>query len=131
MPLDSNTSRSAPPANTGSVFLNRLSDVSLFLLQLERRFDPFMRPAFDAVLRDPLARLATALINWNRPNEGLKIAEEKPIIQIAQPSIDMLESAYSDAFPSLKKYHRKSYRTGPDYRAGYVAGSLVKLPGLV
>ena len=38
-----------------------------------------MRPAFDAVLRDPVARLVTALINKRRPNEGLAIAEERPI----------------------------------------------------
>jgi hypothetical protein len=59
--------------------LDRLSDVATFLLQFERRFDPFFRPAFDAVLRDPLARLTTALINLQRRNEGLKIAEERPI----------------------------------------------------
>jgi hypothetical protein len=46
-------------------------------VHLERRFDPFIRPAFDAVLRDPLAKLVTALINRKRPNEGLKLAEEK------------------------------------------------------
>jgi hypothetical protein len=77
--LNSNTSHPAPRANTGSAFLNRLSDLSTFFVQLERRFDPFFRPAFDAVLRDPLARLITALINRKRPNEGLKIAEERPI----------------------------------------------------
>jgi hypothetical protein len=59
--------------------LDRLSDAAGFLLQFERRFDPFFRPAFDAVLRDPLARLTTALINVQRRNEGLKIAEERPI----------------------------------------------------
>jgi hypothetical protein len=47
------------------------------LVQLQRRIDPWMRPAFDAVLRDPLTRLTTALINRQRPNEGLKIAEER------------------------------------------------------
>ena len=76
--MESNVSRPAPPANTGSTFLNWLADTALFLLQLERRFDPFFRPAFDATLRDPIARLVTALINWRRPNEHLKIAEEKP-----------------------------------------------------
>jgi hypothetical protein len=57
--------------------LDRLSDFFTFLLQFERRFDPFFRPAFDAGLRDPIARLTTALINLQRPREGLKIAEEK------------------------------------------------------
>lgn len=75
--MDSNTSRPVPRANTGSVLLNWFSDTSMFLLQMERRIDPWLRPAFDAVLRDPLARLTTALINWRRKDEGLKIAEEK------------------------------------------------------
>jgi hypothetical protein len=78
-PLDSNTSRPVPPANTGSVLLDFVSDASTRLLQLERRFDPFFRPLFDAVLRDPIARLTTALINSQRRDEGLKIAEERPI----------------------------------------------------
>ncbi len=77
--MDSNTSRPIPPPNTGSALLDRLSDAATFLLQLERRFDPFFRPAFDALLRDPLASLTTALINLQRRNEGLKIAEERPI----------------------------------------------------
>jgi len=77
--LNSNVSRPVPRANTGSVVLNWLADLSLFFVHLERRFDPFFRPAFDAVLRDPLARLTTWLINRKRPDEGLRIAEEKPI----------------------------------------------------
>jgi hypothetical protein len=75
--MNSNTSRPVPRANTGSVLLNLLSDSLLRMVQIERRVDPFFRPAFDAVLRDPLARLTTALINVQRPNEGLKIAEER------------------------------------------------------
>jgi hypothetical protein len=56
-----------------------LANASTTLVHLERRFDPFFRPAFDALLRDPIASVTTALINRSRPNEGLKIAEEKPI----------------------------------------------------
>jgi hypothetical protein len=44
--------------------------MSTRLVHLERRFDPFFRPAFDALLRDPLASLTTALINMGRPDEG-------------------------------------------------------------
>jgi hypothetical protein len=76
--LGSMTSRPAPRADTGSMVLNWISDTSLRLLQLQRRIDPWMRPAFDAVLRDPIARMTTALINRQRPNEGMKIAEERP-----------------------------------------------------
>jgi len=77
--VNSNTSRPAPPANTGSVFLNALSDFTSFMVRVERRFDPFVRPAFDALFRDVLTRFTTALINAQRPNEGLKIAEERAL----------------------------------------------------
>jgi hypothetical protein len=66
-----------PCANTDSRFLNWASDTIMFLLRMERRFDPWLRPVFDSVLRDPIARLTTALINLQRKDEGLKIAEEK------------------------------------------------------
>jgi hypothetical protein len=77
--VNSNTSRPAPRANTGSVFLDKLSDFLSFMIRMERRVDPFIRPAFDALLRDALARLTTALINMQRPNEGFAIAEERAI----------------------------------------------------
>jgi hypothetical protein len=77
--MDSNTSRPVPPADTGSAVLNWISDALLKAVQLERRIDPFIRPAFDAVLRDPIARLVTYLINLQRPNEGLTLAEERPL----------------------------------------------------
>jgi hypothetical protein len=75
--MNSNASRPVPPADTGSALRNWVSDTLLRLIQAERRIDPFVRPAFDAVLRDPLARLTTALINAQRSNENLKIAEER------------------------------------------------------
>src|ERR1700738_589049 len=77
--MNSNASRPVPPANTGSAFLNLLANASISFVHLERRFDPFFRPLFDAVLRDPLTSLTTALINMRRPDEHLKIAEEKPL----------------------------------------------------
>ena len=76
---NSNASRPVPRANTGSAVLNWLADTSTFLLQMERRIDPWLRPPFDALLRDPLARLVTALINWQRRDEGLQLAEERPL----------------------------------------------------
>ena len=75
--MNSNASRPAPKANTGSELLNFISDAGMALLRFERRFDPFVRPAFDALLRDPLARFTTSLINKQRVNEGLVIAQEK------------------------------------------------------
>ena len=61
--MTANPDRPIPKANTGSAFLNWLANLSNSLVHLERRFDPFFRPAFDALLRDPLASLVTALIN--------------------------------------------------------------------
>ena len=77
--MNSNQSRPVPPANTGSKLLDFISDTALAFIQFERRFDPFFRPAFDAVLRDPLARFVTFLINAQRVDEKLALAEEKPL----------------------------------------------------
>jgi hypothetical protein len=79
MTILSNPDRPIPKANTGSALLNWLGDASTTFVHLERRFDPFFRPAFDLLFRDLLTSLATKLINAGRPNEGLKIAEEKPL----------------------------------------------------
>ena len=100
--MNSNTSRPVPPANTGSPALNWLSDTLLALIQLERRFDPFLRPAFDAVLRDPLTRLTTALINARRPNEGLKIAEEK-LLPGEEAFVDSIISSFQQQMRGLWK----------------------------
>src|SRR5437762_1071941 len=77
--MNSNVSRPVPPANTGSKLLDFFADATLALVQLERRFDPFVRPAFDAVLRDPIARFVTFLINARRVDEKLALAEERPL----------------------------------------------------
>ncbi len=76
---NSNASRPQPRADTGSAWRNCVSDTFGALLRFERRFDPWLRPPFDAVLRDPLARLTTALINSRRTDDHLNIAEEKPL----------------------------------------------------
>ena len=77
--MDSNTSRPVPPADTGNVLLDWVAGALLKGIQLERRIDPFIRPAFDAVLRDPVARLTTFLINLQRQDESLALAEERPL----------------------------------------------------
>jgi hypothetical protein len=88
------------------------------LVHLERRFDPIFRPAFDAVLRDPLARLTTALINMRRPNEGLRIAEERPIPD---------EEAYVDSIiDSFQKQMRLLWKPG-----GFERGGNTKTHGIV
>ncbi len=115
---NSNASRPQPRANTGSVFLNWLSDTFTFLLQVERRFDPLVRPAFDAVLRDPVANLTTALINLQRPNEGLKIAEEK--------SLPEEESYLNSIISTFEKQMRGLWKPG-----GFERGGNTKTQGIV
>ena len=116
--MNSNTSRPVPRADTGSAVLNWLSDTLLALVQFERRFDPFVRPAFDAVLRDPLARLTTALINAQRPNEGLKIAEERLL-----PG----EEEFVDAIiASFQRQMRALWKPG-----GFERGGNTKTQGIV
>ena len=66
-----------PPADTGSPVLDWISGVFTAVIHLERRVDPFFRPALDAALREPLTRLTTYLINRRRRDEGYQLAEER------------------------------------------------------
>ncbi len=99
---NSNASRPVPHADTGSVLLDWLADTSTFLLQMERRIDPWLRPPFDTLLRDPLARLVTALINWQRRDEGLRLAEEKPLPD-ETAHLDAIISTFSQQMQKLWK----------------------------
>jgi hypothetical protein len=100
--FNSNVSRPMPAANTGSTLLNWISDTFTFLLHVERRFDPWIRPAFDALLRDPIASWTTALINIRRPNEGLKIAEEK-LFPDEEKYLDSIISSFEQQMRELWK----------------------------
>ena len=55
-----------PPPDTGNFLLNWISRAMVGAIRIERRFDPFFRPAADKVFRDPLSRFVTALINKRR-----------------------------------------------------------------
>jgi hypothetical protein len=114
-PENSNASRPVPRANTGSALLDWLANTATFLLQMERRIDPWLRPPFDALLRDPLARLVTALINWERRNHqngdaGMQLAEEKPLPD---------EAAYLDAIiATFEQQMRGLWKPGGMERGG-------------
>ncbi len=82
-----------PRANTGSSIRNFIANTLSRLVQLERRFDLFVRPAFDATLRDPLARAITAIINRRRTRENMQLAEEKPL-----PGEDLYLASIIDSF---------------------------------
>jgi hypothetical protein len=62
-------------------------------VQFERRFDPILRPLFDATLRDPIARFVTSLQNARRPREDLQLAQEK-----IQPGEELYLQSIIDSF---------------------------------
>ncbi len=115
---NSNVSKPVPRANTGSVLLNLISDTFTRLLHFERRFDPWIRPPFDTFLRDRTACLITQLINKQRPNEGLKLAEEK----ISSDEDEFLESIIS----SFQTQMRLLWKPG-----GFERGGNTKTHGIV
>jgi hypothetical protein len=108
-----NPSRPIPRANTGSALLDAIADASIFLVRMQRRIDPWLRPAFDALLRDPLARLVTGIINWQRRAEkqaGWKLAEERPLPD---------EDAYLDSIiATFEKQMRGLWQPGRMERGG-------------
>ena len=120
---NSNASRPVPRADTGSALLNWLSDTSTFLLHMERRIDPWIHPPFDALLRDPLARLVTALINLQRRDEGLQLAEERPLPDEA----DYLDAIISTFGQQMKKLWKPGgmERGGNTKTHGIVRGEFI------
>jgi len=88
-----NRDQQVPRANTGSAVRNLIADTSTRLVQFERRFDPILRPLFDATLRDPIARFVTSLQNARRPREDLQLAQEK-----IQPGEELYLQSIIDSF---------------------------------
>src|SRR5262245_36393556 len=118
MPENSNASRPVPRANTGSAFLDAVANLSTALVHVERRFEPLVRPLFDATLRDPIARAVTALINLQRPDEKLGLAEEQPI-----PDEERYLQSIIDSFT---KQMRSLWKPG-----GFERGGNTKTHGIV
>jgi hypothetical protein len=99
-----------PPANTGNWLLDRLSNASMTLVHMERRFDPFFRPLFDALFRNVLTSTVNALINLGRSPDGMKIAEER-----TQPD----EEAYlEDIIDTMRRQMEGLWKPGNFQRGG-------------
>jgi hypothetical protein len=80
------------------------------LLHFERRFDPFFRPAWDALFREPSAALLQWLIDLGRANDGLQLAEERLL-----PG----EQAFLDSIIiDMGTYMRVHWQPGHYQRAG-------------
>jgi hypothetical protein len=123
-----NRDQQVPRANTGSAVRNLIADTSTRLVQFERRFDPILRPLFDATLRDPIARFVTSLQNARRPRENLQLAEEK-----IQPGEELYLQSIIDSF--RQQMHGlwqpgRFERGGNTKTHGIVRGEFIVHPGL-
>jgi hypothetical protein len=90
--------------------LELLNAAIITVLHVERRFEPFFRPYFDAILREPIADLIQSLINLRRKDQGLRIAEERPLPD-EEASLDSIIN-------SMGTYMRTHYQPGTYQRAG-------------
>jgi len=92
------------------MILKALHAVLVFLLHLERRFEPFFRPALNALLRDPSAAVIQCLINVQRHEEGLGLAEER----IAPDE----EASLQSIIDTMREHLRDDFKPGGFERAG-------------
>jgi hypothetical protein len=125
---DSNPSRPQPRANTGSALRNWVADSATVLMHLERRVDPFFRPAFDYLLREPLSRFVTALINARRTDDGLALAEER-LLPDEEASLDSVIASFTQQMRDLWKPGRFE-RGGNTKTHGIVRGEVIVHDGL-
>src|SRR6187431_3302563 len=98
----SNASHPQPRAATGVAWRDLVADTTIALLRLERRVDPFVRPAFDALLKDRLERLTTALINAKRRDRHLRIAEERMLVD-EESFTDSIVRSFTEQMTGLWK----------------------------
>ncbi len=108
--------------------LKSLHDFLVGAMHVERRVDPFFRPFVDAFAREPLTRLVQALIRARLPDEGLALAQEKPLAGE--------EQLIADIIANMSQYLRQHYTAGTAQRGGntkthgVVRGELVIHDGL-
>jgi hypothetical protein len=107
---NSNSGYGLPPADTGVRLLDWIANAAMFLVHVERRFDPFFRPTFDALFRDLLTRTTTVLINLKRKNERLALAQER-----LQPEE---EAHLQDIITTMGNQMRRLWKAGDFHRAG-------------
>ncbi|THA44964.1 hypothetical protein [Streptomyces sp. A1136] len=88
----------------------RLNDAVLACVRLERRIDPYIRPTVDRILCGPAQTLVQWCVNVRRPDEHLRIAEER-----ALPD----EAATTEAIAhQMARFIMREYAPGTAQRAG-------------
>ena len=88
------------------MFWQRVHDATTGMLHVERRF----RPVLDTLLREPSAALIQYLINRQRRDEGMKLAEERE-----QPGEEQHLQTMID---TLGEYMRQHWQPGNFQRGG-------------
>jgi hypothetical protein len=105
--------------------LHRLLETGL---HVERRFDPFFRPAVDSILRWPLTRLLNFSINLNRSRDVPALGEER-IDDDEDESLDTI-------IAEMQRHLDRDFKPGQYERAGntkthgLVHATFTVLPGL-
>ena len=90
----------------------------LKLLHIERRFEPWFRPQWNVLFREPCVRFVQFLINITRKNQGLQLAEEH-IDADEEASLDKIIDQMADQM-------RSRFKPG-----GYERGGNTKTHGVV
>ena len=81
--------------------LRGLHDALVALSHVERRLEPFFREPVDAVVREPMAAAIQFLINVQRKDEGLALAEERKLPgedEATQQIIDRMHDQMASRF---------------------------------
>jgi hypothetical protein len=107
----------------------RLNDALVGLLSLERRVDPYFRPAFDRLLRSPMAAMAQAAINARRRDPPLGLAEECLLPheeEITRSIVDTMSEFTRQTYGAS----RPAERAGNTKTHGVVKGSFEVLAGV-
>src|ERR1700761_6312238 len=100
------------------MLFKRLCEALEFGLHVERRFEPWFRPAFDRILREALASVIQLLINLRRHDDGLGLAEEQRLPDE--------EAFLSDIIETMAAQMRNHFPPG-----AYQRGGNTKTHGLV
>jgi hypothetical protein len=98
--------------------LKRIHDLLLSLLHIERRLEPWFRPQWNALFREPCAWIIQFFINRRREDEGLQLAEEK-MAPDEEESLDSIIDLMADQM-------RGHFKPG-----GYERGGNTKTHGIV
>jgi len=98
--------------------LKLLHDLLLEVLHIERRLEPWFRPQLNWLFREPFARVIQYLINLQRKDQGLRLAEET-VDPDEKESLDKIISLMADQM-------RGRFKPG-----GYERGGNTKTHGIV